>query len=265
MRRIPAPQISVAMEQSSASDLSRAIVDEQPGQGSLWQAVSALQLYASSLVDSCFGKRVRVNTRELKLTRQIAEGGFSYVWAATDVRSGEVFAVKQVLCQTAEQRAAMRHEIDVHLGLSHPNVARLIDYAFQRISDDGTERASLVLPLWPRGSLQDAILTRLPRGPFFKEAEALGLFAGLVQGVQASGVGRRNNCGSPTTLLPKQAFHSHEPPWCHRDICPRNVMINEGGDAVLIDFGSTALARVPLPTRAEALALQARHGTSSNC
>jgi serine/threonine kinase 16 len=125
-----------------------------------------------------------VGTRELKLTRLVAEGGFSFVWAATDVRTGEAFAVKQVLCQSPEQRAAVRHEIDVHMSLSHPNVARLIDYAFQRVSEDGTERASLVLPLWPRGTLQDAILVRLPNGPYFDEAEALRLFSGLVQGVQ---------------------------------------------------------------------------------
>lgn len=94
--------------------------------------------------------------------------------------------MKQVLCQTEEQRAGIRHEVDVHLSLSHPNVARLVDYAFQRISEDGTERASLVMPLWSRGSLQDAILARLPRGPFFGEAQALRLFSGIVQAVHVS-------------------------------------------------------------------------------
>ena len=187
MRRGASNSRVTDLMENSNYELSRAMVDGQTAQNPAWQIVAALQSYAKFLFDFCFGQRVRVNARELKLKRQIAEGGFSFVWRAVDVHTGEEFAIKQVLCQTAEQRAAIRREVDVHLGLSHPNVARLVDYAFQRISDDGTERASLVLPLWSQGSLQDRILAQLPRGPYFAEATALHIFAGLCQGVQASG------------------------------------------------------------------------------
>ena len=75
MRRGP-PSVSIFMDSStSAADLSRSIVNEQSSQGAVWEAIRALQAYARSLLDSCFGRRLRVNTRELKIRRQIAEGG----------------------------------------------------------------------------------------------------------------------------------------------------------------------------------------------
>lgn len=225
---------------TTRSELSRSIVpDEQRAQpqSGVWGTLLHLAAGAADAMSSCFGRTLRVNARVYKLNRMIAEGGFSYVWAATDTVTGDQVAVKQILCQSAEQRAAVRHEVDVHLALSpHPNIARLVDYSFERLGDDGSERAHLVLPLWRSGSVQDFILPRLPRGPFYTEREALRVFLGVCRGVRA--------------------FHAHEPPWAHRDLCPRNIMIGDATEPVLIDFGSATVARVEIHSRADALALQ---------
>ncbi|VVT58532.1 uncharacterized protein SAPINGB_P006256 [Magnusiomyces paraingens] len=45
-------------------------------------------------------------------------------------------------------------------------------------------------------------------------------------------------------------------PYAHRDIKPANVMLDAAGQPVLMDLGSTARARVSLPTRQSALQLQ---------
>ena len=42
----------------------------------------------------------------------------------------------------------------------------------------------------------------------------------------------------------------------HRDIKPANVMIDDSGEAVLMDLGSANKARVEIKTRSEAQAVQ---------
>ena len=41
--------------------------------------------------------------RSVILKRQLAEGGFGYVFLAQDSRSGDSFAIKKMLCQSDEQ------------------------------------------------------------------------------------------------------------------------------------------------------------------
>ena len=58
-------------------------------------------------------------------------------------------------------------------------------------------------------------------------------------------------------------FHQHSPPWAHRDIKPANVLLGPGDLPVLMDFGSTAIARKKINTRQEALLLQ--EDAAQNC
>lgn len=52
----------------------------------------------------------------------------------------------------------------------------------------------------------------------------------------------------------RQAAVAGEPvPYAHRDLKPGNVMISDEGIAILMDFGSTVVARVPIETRSQAL------------
>merc|ERR1719440_1955985 len=58
-------------------------------------------------------------------------------------------------------------------------------------------------------------------------------------------------------------FHTDSPPWAHRDIKPANVLLGLGDEPVLMDFGSTALARKKITSRTEALLLQ--EDAAQNC
>lgn len=199
----------------------------------------------STLFGSCRSRTLAVNGRRLRVLRQIAEGGYSYVLLAQE-GSGATVAVKQMLLQTAEARAGARREVEMHLAFTshgsatNPHIMPLLDYSIERIDGEGRERALLVFPFYARGTLQDVLLRQLSNASsssaFFDEATALHYIAGAAAGVAA--------------------MHARSPPWAHRDVCPRNICISDSGDAVLIDLGSAVPARVPLRTRLDALRAQ---------
>lgn len=59
---------------------------------------------------------------------EIAQGGYSFVYRATDAFTGEAFALKKILAQAEDQQAAALNEIKIHKSFDHPNIMPLTDY-----------------------------------------------------------------------------------------------------------------------------------------
>jgi serine/threonine kinase 16 len=223
------------------------ITGSDSGAGGLSSFFSSFTSAVGSAFGACTTRRVRINDRTLRVVKLLAEGGFSSVYLCecedgpapvvnvkTAPKSSKMLcAVKQILAQSVEARQLVRDEIETHLQFrTQPHVMPLIDYTFVRI-DEHTERAFLLFPLYIRGSLQDLLLKHLPHGPFFGEDRALRLIRGVCDGVAA--------------------LHRHSPPLAHRDVCPRNIMLSDEGEGILIDLGSAVEARVMIATRLDAL------------
>ncbi len=190
----------------------------------------------------CTITTVEVGERKLKVVRQLAEGGFSYVYLVEAQGKGKQYALKKVLAQLPEQCELARWEITIHKAFDHPHLMPLIDHAAVRLPN-GAEEFRLLMPLFPSGTLLDRAMALKDAGRRMGEEEALRIFAQLLDGVRQ--------------------FHDHSPRWSHRDIKPANVLLGEGDSPVLMDFGSAAPARKQINSRTEALLLQ--EDAAQNC
>jgi serine/threonine kinase 16 len=145
---------------------------------------------------SCTSAVLEVNHRKLKVSRLLAEGGFSFVYLVVDTkREDERFALKKILSQLPEQSELARWEISVHNAFDHPNLMPLVDHATVALPS-GAEEHRLLMPVFPHGTLLDRALKSMGAGTRMAEKDALAIFAQLLDGVSQ--------------------FHQHTPAWAHR-------------------------------------------------
>jgi serine/threonine kinase 16 len=196
--------------------------------------------------------------RKVRLGRQIAEGGFSFVFEATDAQdtsSPDVvhrYALKRIRCGDTEILESCRHEARVHRAIRHPNVMPLLGMA---ITVDRQNRdASLCYMLFPyypwslRQQVNQRVFHSKSRRPDvapWKELDVLEIVYGIVHGTRAL----------------------HEAGFSHRDIKPENVLLPENRTSrsfsskentwqpVLMDFGSAGPLRQSLRNRNDVLML----------
>ena len=147
-----------------------------------------------------------------RLISALGNGGMGTVWLAEDDVLSRRVAVKEVSPpseMTEREREVLRErtlrEARTAARLSHPNVVTIYDV----VEDDG--RPWIVMELIPSRSLRDLVEAD---GPLTAEqAGAVGLqILAALRAAHALGI-------------------------MHRDVKPGNVLIDEGGRAVLADFG----------------------------
>lgn len=147
-----------------------------------------------------------------RLEELVGRGGMAAVWRATDVEFDRAVAVKVLHARhTEDQEFAerFRREARVVARLSHPHLVRLLDA--------GEEEAGpyLVLELVEGETLKDRVRREGPLPP----AEAARLCEQVAHALD----------------------YAHGQGVVHRDIKSQNVLLTEGGEAKLADFGIARL------------------------
>jgi len=228
--------------------------------------ISVLKSYFTSGSDS--DTIVFDNGISVEREGKIAEGGFSYIYAASDSSfPGEKYALKRIVCPDKEIIVACKNEAKVHqtLGNKNTNLLPLISLKFD--SSGPQTVCYMLFPLITGGSLRDEISKRLllrddviesDRRPF-TEKQILRIFKGVLRGVMAI----------------------HDSGLAHRDIKLENVLMDKqvgmGGDEenylpsgpgtrILMDFGSVRPLTINLSSRRVVLDLAddaARNSTVS--
>jgi eukaryotic-like serine/threonine-protein kinase len=139
----------------------------------------------------------------------LGTGGMAEVFLAHDRMLGRDLALKVLKEHYAKDERFVwrfRKEAQSAAALNHPNVVQVYD---QGRAEDG--RYYIAMEHVPGGSLKDLILRRGPLGP----AEAARLASQVAEALHAA----------------------HRRGIVHRDIKPQNVLLDEAGNAKVVDFG----------------------------
>ncbi|MBV8775061.1 MAG: serine/threonine protein kinase, partial [Deltaproteobacteria bacterium] len=150
-----------------------------------------------------------------RIHKVLGTGGMGRVYLANDTRLANrpVAAKEMIIGDGIEERKAIAdfsREASVLARLSHPSIPQVIDY----FAEQG--RHYLVMEFVAGGDLQHR-LDEMGAAARLPEAEVLRMARQLLDVLQF--------------------LHSQKPPIVYRDLKPGNIMIDQHGRAMLIDFG----------------------------
>lgn len=178
----------------------------------MWDEELGRRFHATSFVPLEPDKTLRDG--KIKIVRQLAFGGFSAIYLAQKDGVDLIVLKEAVVPPSADPDAKkqaedyLKKESKMLFGLSHPNIARVLDFF---VEDD---RHYLVLEYIHGQDLRQLVKQHGPQA-------------------QDKVVGWTQDIISILTYL-----HTHEPPIIHRDLTPDNIVLKNDGTLVLIDFGA---------------------------
>ncbi|XP_069111338.1 serine/threonine-protein kinase 16-like [Argopecten irradians] len=189
----------------------------------------------------CGRETLRINDRRFIVRSRLGEGGFSYVDLIEDARTHRTYALKRITCHSKDEERTAMQEVELMKTFKHTNLIPLEASSMKQVDKytktlDIISEVLIVMPCYSRGSTQDIIERMAKKGEKLQEDKIWEIFLGLCQGLKV--------------------LHKHNPPYAHRDIKPGNVMLSNDGQAVLMDLGSAAKARVEISTPSIGRALQ---------
>lgn len=170
----------------------------------------------AGFLKNLFDKKPRVEkidvARRFELLARVGQGSMSKVWRARDSMTGRMLAVK-VLDKAKTERFEARFvglkkpgEGEISISLQHRNIVKTIEHGITT-----GDEPYLVME--------------------FVEGMALSYLVD-VQNEQM-----REHCLSYVIQLGEGIDYLHRQNWIHRDLCPRNVMVDQDNVVKLIDFG----------------------------
>ncbi|XP_057582090.1 BMP-2-inducible protein kinase isoform X2 [Hippopotamus amphibius kiboko] len=165
---------------------------------------------------SSVGVRVfAVGRYQVTLEESLAEGGFSTVFLVR-THGGLRYALKRMYVNNVTDLNICRREITIMKELSgHKNIVGYLDCAVNSISDNVWE-VLILMEYCRAGQVVNQMNKKLQIG--FTEPEVLQIFCDTCEAVA-----RLHQCKTPII---------------HRDLKVENILLNDGGNYVLCDFGS---------------------------
>ena len=200
----------------------------------LWRCIIQITRWLLSLVNELWRKStapsIEFDTgRSVRLGKQIAEGGFSYVFEASD-REGIRYALKRIYVGDHDVMQGCLREAGVHRSLQHPNLMPLLGLCQEKTV------VYMLFPYMPhslRSVVNKSIFETSPARKPFTELKVLQIIHQIMSGVSAM----------------------HEANYSHRDIKLENILIDSTGKPVLMDFGSVGPLEERIATRQQVLTL----------
>ncbi|WP_298859553.1 serine/threonine-protein kinase [uncultured Gimesia sp.] len=154
-----------------------------------------------------------VNIKQrFELIGRVGQGSMSKVWRANDYVSGKMVALKvlhkQKTLELESRFIGLNKPIEgeIAIQLNHPNIVKTLEHGTT------TENEQFLVME-------------------FVEGYSLSFL------VESQNQDMRANCLNYIIQLGEAIQYFHEENWIHRDICPRNIIVNNEHELKLIDFG----------------------------
>jgi serine/threonine protein kinase len=143
----------------------------------------------------------------------LGKGGFGAVYLARDQRvRGNLFALKEMIDTSKQERARFAFESELLKRLDHPGLPRVY-----RSFEDETNNRSYMLMDFIEGPNLETLRQKQPQKRF-PLSQVMSMMAPIFEAVSY--------------------LHRQRPPIIHRDIKPANIIVPSTGDqTVLVDFG----------------------------
>ncbi|MBM7085478.1 protein kinase domain-containing protein [Micromonospora sp. WMMD734] len=148
-----------------------------------------------------------------RLDERVATGGMGDVWRATDLVLGRQVAVKVLLPALVSDPdfiARFRAEARIMAALRHPGIVQVFDCGEDRLADGS--RADYLVMEFVEG---EPLSRRIESAGHLDVAETMSVVAQAAQALHAA----------------------HAGGIVHRDVKPSNLLVQEDGTVVLVDFG----------------------------
>ncbi|WP_446209939.1 serine/threonine-protein kinase [Micromonospora sp. IBSANI012] len=148
-----------------------------------------------------------------RLDERVATGGMGDVWRATDLVLGRQVAVKVLLPALVSDPdfiARFRAEARIMAALRNPGIVQVFDCGEDRLADGG--RADYLVMEFVEG---EPLSRRIEAAGHLDVAETMSIVAQAAQALHAA----------------------HAGGIVHRDVKPSNLLVQEDGTVVLVDFG----------------------------
>ncbi|XP_059167493.1 BMP-2-inducible protein kinase-like isoform X2 [Physella acuta] len=189
------------------------------------------KLFGSNQQNPFIGKTFQIGRYSVVVDDVIAEGGFAVVFLVK-LPNGSRLALKRMYVNNDRDLAVCQKEIKIMKDLSgHKNTIRYIESSITVTSNRVYE--VLILMQYCRGSVIQVMNEKIDSG--FTEKEILKIFCDTCEAVS-----RLHHCQTPII---------------HRDLKVENILLGDGGNYVLCDFGS-ATGRVMDPSQQKVTAIE---------
>lgn len=149
-----------------------------------------------------------------RLDDVLGRGGFAITWRGLDQQTDQPVAVKELSIRAVEQWRAVElfeREARVLKNLDHPHIPAYVDFIAPTSGDDAFV---LVQGLAPGSSLADQVKA----GARMTEVDARDIAKQVLE-----------------TLV---YLHAFSPPVVHRDLKPQNLIRDDAGKVMVVDFGA---------------------------
>lgn len=175
-----------------------------------------------SAVDDSRGPRVGATVARFRVLERLGGGGMGVVYKAIDVRLGTTVALKFLPANSDnEAKARFIQEAKAASALDHPNICTI-----HEIGETETGQLFIAMAYYEGPSLKE----KIGSGPL-PVREALAHVADVAEGLR----------------------RAHEARIVHRDIKPANVMLGEGGQVKIVDFGLAKMSGADLTREPRAM------------